>query len=1122
MPPRVPKIDPRTYDDIVAQMTTLVRHYTGWQPVPGALEPDAGTALISIFGHMVEMVIEHLNQAPEKNFLAFLDLIGTQIMPPRAARVPVTFTLAPNSPTDALVPARTQVAAPPEAGAETEVIFETDRDLVVTRAQLVAAIVHDPQTDTYANVTRPATGEDDTAFAALRGTTRIEHSLYLAQDALFMLAAPKTVTIVLESPHAAALGTLPIAWEVCDGAQWQPVPVTHTVQGNQWRVTFAALPALVPRTIHGITTGWVRARYTQSLSVGTQVDASITRITVSAQVVRTGLTPGRGFANSVPLDLSKDFYPFGEQPRLNDAFYLALPEEAAAPGATVTVTVTLSAPAPVPVQRSSDLQVRWEAWNGSDWAQVDAFTEGAGTFTATGPVKLTLPTPLAPRTVNGETGYWLRARIVQGHYGTPIQAVWNDMAKRIVMHGGYSPPVLASLRLDCTATRSAPVTACVTANDLTYVNCTAAVSTGAPPVQLFTAPLETRPALYLGFDQRFDNRPMMLYVQVDPPQPGEVARAVSQAVPDAISPQVIWEYASGAEDWRALSAVDETDAFATSGLIRFLGPPDLSQRPACGQTWYWLRARWDAGTFLVPPRLRRVRTNTTWATQAITLQDEILGSSTGETQQVLRTVQAPVLLGQRLEVREPGLLSPSEQAVLEALEGQDAITMVRDEAGQVDAIWVRWHAVADFYSSGPRDRHYVLDHLTGEIRFGDGRYGMVPPAGRNNLRLASYRTSGGVQGNRPAGTITQLKTALPYVAGVTNHEAATGGADQETLAEVQERGPKALRHRGRAVTAQDMEDLACEAAPEVARVRTLTPEFDPITLGWLPTYDLPVKGAGEISIEANWDSGGASRLTVTLHGPGQGRPYVHQDITRDQKVLYTVTAEQYQPGDVWRVTVMNRVDDLSSTGQITITYPGGGLLRVPLDVPSQSSHATAPAHRPPGQVEMLVVPRRPGPQPTPELPLLTQVQEAVRARSTPTLVLRATEPAWVKVTVSAEVVPTSLDVAETLRATVVAALERFLHPLTGREDGRGWPFGRRPHLSDLYTLLAAVSGVHHVRTLSVVNEPSLVSIDPTQDNEAAEDDMRLQTLEAIQQDRFLIYSGQHNISIITAPDGTRA
>ena len=141
------------------------------------------------------------------------------------------------------------------------------------------------------------------------------------------------------------------------------------------------------------------------------------------------------------------------------------------------------------------------------------------------------------------------------------------------------------------------------------------------------------------------------------------------------------------------------------------------------------------------------------------------------------------------------------------------------------------------------------------------------------------------------------------------------------------------------------------------------------------------------------------------------------------------------------------------------------------------------------------MPRRPGPQPTSDVTLLTRVREAILARSAPTLLLHVSEPVWVQVTVTAEVVPLSLAVAETLPATVIAALERFLHPLTGRWDGQGWPFGRRPYRSDLYRLLEAVPGVHHVQRLSIaMHDPPLT-----------------------QAERFLIYSGPHQITLADTP-----
>jgi hypothetical protein len=49
-----------------------------------------------------------------------------------------------------------------------------------------------------------------------------------------------------------------------------------------------------------------------------------------------------------------------------------------------------------------------------------------------------------------------------------------------------------------------------------------------------------------------------------------------------------------------------------------------------------------------------------------------------------------------------------------------------------------------------------------------------------------------------------------------------------------------------------------------------------------------------------------------------------------------------------------------------------------------------------------------------------------------------------------------------VRSSAVAALERFLHPLTGGSDGQGWQFGRSIYVSEIYQLLDNLPGVDYV------------------------------------------------------------
>lgn len=140
-----------------------------------------------------------------------------------------------------------------------------------------------------------------------------------------------------------------------------------------------------------------------------------------------------------------------------------------------------------------------------------------------------------------------------------------------------------------------------------------------------------------------------------------------------------------------------------------------------------------------------------------------------------------------------------------------------------------WTEVADFSASGTEDRHFVFDAVAGEVALGPAvrepggalrQYGSVPAKGAS-LRIRSYRTGGGSNGNVARGALRVLKSSIPYVARVENRRPAAGGVDGESIDNAKVRGPILLRHLGRAVTTEDYEQLAREAAPEVARVRCL-------------------------------------------------------------------------------------------------------------------------------------------------------------------------------------------------------------------------------------------------------------------------------------------------------------
>lgn len=280
---------------------------------------------------------------------------------------------------------------------------------------------------------------------------------------------------------------------------------------------------------------------------------------------------------------------------------------------------------------------------------------------------------------------------------------------------------------------------------------------------------------------------------------------------DPENPPLVWE----AWDGLAWSPCD-VDRDGTGGLNRdgdvVLHIPkshtvSVIQQQRAG----WLRARVlkpepDQPTYSASPIIKGLTAftigGTVEAVNAELVENELLGVSEG-------------VPGQRFSLKHRPVVPGGAAAILE-VSGIDG--------------WQEWKQAQHFVDSRDEDRHFVLDAVSGEVHLGPGvrepdgtfrNYGAVPPKG-SRLRLRSYLIGGGRKGNVARNTITVLKSAIPYVSRVQNRRAAEGGVDGEDIEGAKVRGPIVLRTRDRAVTTEDYEHLAREAAPEVARVRCVT------------------------------------------------------------------------------------------------------------------------------------------------------------------------------------------------------------------------------------------------------------------------------------------------------------
>jgi hypothetical protein len=156
------------------------------------------------------------------------------------------------------------------------------------------------------------------------------------------------------------------------------------------------------------------------------------------------------FFNNLALDLSRDFFPFGERPRFNDVFYVSS-DAFAKPHTRVELKVALTNPASgrksSPLPRASQAGhpvVQWEYWDGKRWTKLGC-NDNTEALTVDGQVSFTLPATARATLVNGIEGSWIRARLVAGHYGEDERVEFSSAGGYQRVPSTLAPPSIQSI-----------------------------------------------------------------------------------------------------------------------------------------------------------------------------------------------------------------------------------------------------------------------------------------------------------------------------------------------------------------------------------------------------------------------------------------------------------------------------------------------------------------------------------------------------------------------------------------------------------------------------------------------------------------------------------------------------
>ncbi len=252
-----PNLDDRHFQQLVDEAKRYVQQRTPEWTDHNVSDP--GVTLIETFAHMVDQLVYRLNRVPDRNYLAFLDLLGVRLFPPTAARAEVVFWLAAAQPDTVLLPAGTEVATEHPAVGEA-VVFATVDDLPLPPCELTRLATVSAAGEHVDRTRDLGTGRDVPCFQARPAPG--DAVMFGLSDAV-----PRCVVAISVDSQVEGIGVdprqPPLVWEAWSGTDWTRCDTYGDTTGglNKPGEVVLRVPAThVQSAVGGMRAGWLRCR----------------------------------------------------------------------------------------------------------------------------------------------------------------------------------------------------------------------------------------------------------------------------------------------------------------------------------------------------------------------------------------------------------------------------------------------------------------------------------------------------------------------------------------------------------------------------------------------------------------------------------------------------------------------------------------------------------------------------------------------------------------------------------------------------------------------------------------------------------------------------------------------
>ena len=493
--------------------------------------------------------------------------------------------------------------------------------------------------------------------------------------------------------------------------------------------------------------------------------------------------------------------------------------------------------------------------------------------------------------------------------------------------------------------------------------------------------------------------------------------------------EIVWEYLKKGQNssgvWAPLKIFrDGTSMLAKSGKFYFFAPQDMEKRSLyhSDEDHYWLRSTIKNGEYELVPKLYRILLNTVTALQRETLSEVFAFSGTGQKRY---TFEASYL----------------------NLKGINVIQVLKENGS--------WQDLSKYSI----EKDELQSRIS--ISFKDGE---VPEKGRKNIRLISHRpgfaekgligTGNGLPNQKltldnklviPDGIVLQVgeEAEENETNGINWRDwirvddfDASGPVDQHYILDEEEGGIFFGNGKNGAIP-------SIPSNSEIKNIRLVSFKTGGGSTGNIQQYSIN---------ETISPAGFNTVLKATNRFPaagGEDKETLEAAKIRLRKELKTghraVTSQDYE--------------------RIALATPGVKVARAKAIALFCSTAENYPREIQPGVVTIVIVPDSQKTKSIPGTPFLQNVYNHLTRHRLITTKICLIPPLYIEVGVTAQVIIKSGYNQTNLELKIKEELDRFLHPLTGGMDKKGWPFGRSIYQSEIYRVIVNLPGVDYVKEI---------------------------------------------------------